>query len=383
MKEEMLDTPDVFEYNVNIYRLAEEMKIQARNVIDFSSSVNPLGVSKKIKAEMRKHLKYLHNYPDPEAKRLKTRLALYHNIDPETVLCGNGSTELIYLVTKVLNPQRVLIPAPTYSEYEQAVQTADSKEQEAKIEYFNLKKENDFEIKPDDFIHALEGGGNSSLLTLQAVQSFSMAFLCNPNNPTGKLIKRDDIKKIADFAKELRCYLIVDEAFIDFCPGESVIKDAEDNPYLIVMRTMSHFHALSGLRIGYGVFPRELIERLKKCKEPWTINSLAQRAAVVALKDNIYRHETLKIIKTEKIFLEKSFRKMRLEFIPSAANFYLAKTDNVSEKCRQLRGKGILVRDCSHLRGLDSTYMRIAVKSHKENSTLIKELMALTRKKEL
>ena len=121
MIEAIFNTCDSFEHGGNIYRLAEELKMQERKIMDFSASVNPLGVSKKIKTEMRRHLKYLHNYPDHEAKRLRKRLAQYHGIDPETILCGNGSTELIYLITRVLKPQKVLIPAPTFSEYERAI----------------------------------------------------------------------------------------------------------------------------------------------------------------------------------------------------------------------------------------------------------------------
>src|SRR4030043_799843 len=121
MIEAIFNTCDSFEHGGNIYRLAEELKMQERKVMDFSACVNPLGVSKKIKTEMRKHLKYLHNYPDPEAKRLRKRLAQYHGIDLETILCGNGSTEFIYLITKALRPQKVLIPAPTFSEYERAI----------------------------------------------------------------------------------------------------------------------------------------------------------------------------------------------------------------------------------------------------------------------
>ena len=382
MTEGMSNTCDSFEHGGNIYRLAEELKMQERKVMDFSASVNPLGVSKKIKTEMRKHLKYLHNYPDPEAKRLRKRLAQYHGIDLETILCGNGSTEFIYLITKALRPQKVLIPAPTFSEYERAVlinqesevwnQKSETTEQRVHIKYLILKKKDNFKINPDEFITALQTP-NPELNTTPC----EMAFLCNPNNPTGRLLRGDDVKRIADAAKEFKCYLIVDEAFIDFCADDSVIKDVRDNPYLIVLRSMTGFYALSGLRIGYGIFPQHLIERLKKYKEPWTINNLAQRAAVVALKDKVYRSETFKLIKGEKKFLEKSFRKIGIEFFDSDVNFYLLKINNANELCQQLKRKGILLRDCSIFRGLDSTYLRVAVKSHKENTILIKELTSL------
>jgi threonine-phosphate decarboxylase len=364
------------EHGGNIYRLADELKIPEREVIDFSASVNPLGVSKKVKAEIRRQLKYLHRYPDPDAKRLRKRLGQHHAIDPGTILCGNGSTELICLITSAFSPQRVLIPAPTYSEYERAVQRAMSQDQRAQIEHVVLKAEDGYAISVEKYIHALQKGWstNSSRINHHSSLSFEVAFLCNPNNPTGRLLKRQDVKKIADAAGEHGCYLVVDEAFIDFSPDNSVIEEVADNPYLIVLRSMTHFYALAGLRLGYGVFPVNLIERLQQCREPWTVNSLAQKAAAVSLKDKAYRKESMAVIRQEKVFLEKSFRKLGITFFPSDANFYLVKTAVAPEACRRLRSKGILVRDCSDFQGLDSSYMRIAVKSHRENTVLIKEL---------
>ena len=387
MTDEIRDISDQFEHGGNIYRLAEELKIQERKVIDFSASVNPIGVSKKIKAEIRKHLKYLHNYPDHEAKRLRKRIAQQYGIEQETILCGNGSTELIHLIARALRPRKVLIPSPTFLEYERAVSIQQtpyssrySEDNKQFIEYLLLKNENGFEISPDVFIEAMQGHGNPESITQNSALSDTpcdMAFLCNPNNPTGRLLRREDVKKIADAAKELSCRLIVDEAFIDFCPDDSVIRDVGYNPYLIVLRTMTHFFALSGLRIGYGIFPRHLVNSIKDYQEPWTVNSLAQRAAVVALKDKVYKNTTFKFIHEEKKFLEKSFRKIGIGFFPSDTNFYLLKLSNAQEICRQLRSKGILIRDCSHFRGLDSSYIRVAVKSRKENSVLIKELTAI------
>jgi threonine-phosphate decarboxylase len=360
----------------DIYGLAQEIGMPERKVVDFSSSVNPLGVSKKIKAEIRKHLKYLHNYPDPGARRLRKRLAQYHGIDPEMILCGNGSTELIFLVARALKPQNVLVPAPTFSEYERAVRTAGSGE----MEYFLLNSESRFAINPDQFISALKGKTISSHLTPDALRSFDMVFLCNPNNPTGRLLGREDVMEIADAARDLGCYLVVDEAFIDFCPGASAIRDVTNNPYLIVLRTMGNFYSLAGLRVGYGVFPRHVVCKLEEFREPWTMNNLSQRAAVAALRDRVFREETFALMQQEKRFLEKSFRKLGLEFFPSDTNFYLLKMNSADEVIRTLKTKGILLRDCSNFRGLDSTYLRVAVKSHKDNTMLVGELTALVNR---
>lgn len=346
------------EHGGNIYRLAEELKMQERTIIDFSASINPLGVSKKIKAELRKHLKYLHNYPDPDARRLRKRLAQYHGINPEMILCGNGSTELIYLITRALKPVKVLIPAPTFSEYERACRTS----YELQVTSYELKRENNFDINPDEFISSMKG--------------CDMAFLCNPNNPTGLLLKKDSVMQIAEAARDLKCILVVDEAFIDFCPEDSIIKEVENNPYLIVLRSMTKFYALSGLRLGYGVFPQHLTEKLKEYKEPWTVNNLAQRAGVTALKDKVYRNETFRIIRHEKQFMENGFKKLGIDYIPSSVNYYLIRLDNAEEVIASLRNKGILVRGCSNFTGLDEsyTYIRVAVKSRKDNARLLKEL---------
>ncbi len=383
------------EHGGNIYRLAEELKMQERTIIDFSASINPLGVSKKIKTELRKQLKYLHNYPDPDARRLRKRLAQHHGIDPGMILCGNGSTELIYLASRALKPKSVLIPAPTFSEYERAIlisQEPATTEQRAQIRYLVLKKEDGFEIRPDEFIAAMrdrsqntenitqippahpspsrgEGKGGGEVLG-----SVDMAFLCNPNNPTGLLLKKDSIMQIAEAARDLKCILVVDEAFIDFCPEDSIIKEVENNPYLIVLRSMTKFYALSGLRLGYGVFPQHLIGRLKEYKEPWTVNNLAQRAGVAALKDKVYRNETFRIIRYEKQFMENGFKNLGIDYIPSSVNYYLIRLDNAEEVITSLRNKGILVRECSNFIGLDESYIRVAVKSHKDNAHLLKEL---------
>ena len=365
------------EHGENIYRLAEELNVQERAIIDFSTINNPLCVSKKIKAEIRKNLKYLHNYPDPDAKRLRKRLAQYHGIDMETILCGNGSTELVYLIARTLKPQKVLVPAPTFSEYERAVSIVGSKDQRAQIEHLILKGDQGFRIDPDEFIAVLQRGVDAPRTTHHAQGSFDMVFLCNPNNPTGIFLEKDAVHKIADAAKGMQCYLVVDESYIDFCDDGSVIKDVERKPNLIVLRSLSGFYALAGLRIGYGIFPHHIVPRLQEQREPWTVNSLSQRAAVVALKDKVFRRESLKMISQEKNFLEKSLQKFGIEFFKSDAHFYLVKMDNAHEICRRLRAKGILVRNCGNIRGLDSTYIRIAVKSHKENTILIKELVAM------
>lgn len=351
----------------DIYSVAEELGLSEDQIIDFSASINPLGVPKCVVSEIKSNICYLHSYPDPEARKLRSQIAKYHDIEPKHIICGNGNTELIYLTLKALRPKIVLIPIPTFSEYERACRVV----LESKVIDYKLKREDNFDIKIDGFIKKMEKIASNPK---------TMAFLCNPNNPTGRLIKKEDMLKIAEASKYLKCYLVVDEAFMDFLPEHSVIKKVKNNPYLIVLRSMTKFYALSGLRLGYGVFPSGIAKTIREYKEPWTVNTLSQRAGVSALRDIDYRRKTLKLISKEKGFLEKGFRKLGLDYMSSYVNYYLISLENAKWVVDSLRKRGILVRDCSDLRGLSGSYIRVAVKSRKDNKILLTEMHRLRQK---
>ncbi len=349
-----------FHHGSNIYRLAEELNYQERNIMDFSTPSNPLGVSKKIKAELRKHLKYLNAYPDPEARRLRKRLGQYHGIDPEMILCGNGSTEVLHPLIRTLQPRKILLVAPSDPKFKKVCESYG-----LQAAGYELRKEDDFAFDVDGFI--------SSFIPYPS----SLLFISNPDFLTGRLLKKENVKRIADAAKLSKCYLIVDEAFIDFCPDNSAVNQVSGNPYLIVLRTMSFFYALAGLRIGYGVFHQDIAGKIRKRGELSMVNSLAQRAAVIALRDAFYVKETFKVVLQEKKFLEKGFKKLGIDFFPSETNYYLVKMDRAEEVYRQLKRKGLLLGDCSDIQGMDNTYLRIALKSHRENAVLIRELTGI------
>ncbi len=344
----------------NIFRASEELGVPEDKIMDFSASINPLGMPKGVIIEIDRNLKYLSHYPDTDAKALRLEIAKYHNIDPKHIICGNGSTELIYLIIRSLQPKRVLIPVPTFSEYDRAC-----KSYGASVLNYGLKKENNFDINVDEFIDVMSGKG----------ELCDMVFLCNPNNPTGRLIQKKDVLRIAAAAKALKSYLIVDEAFIDFVPDASVIHEVEKNPYLIMIRSMTKFYALAGLRLGYGIFPLKIIDVIKQYKEPWTINTLAQMAGIAALRDSLYKNATYILIDIEKQFLVSNFSKSGIRFLHSYANFYLLKLSNADQLYDDLREKGMLVRLCSDFKGLDKTYIRVAVRTREENVRLLSALV--------
>lgn len=354
-----LRTPNSLEHGGNIYKIAEELGLSEDRMIDFSASINPLGLSKKVKETIRTGMDGLVNYPDPDTSMLRHKIAEHHDIEPGTILCGNGSTELIYLIPRALKPELALIPAPTFSEYERACKLCRG-EVPSPVHRYELKEEYKFQFHIESFISAMQG--------------CDIAFLCNPNNPTGALLRRDEVLEIAEAARKQRCYLVVDEAFIDFTPEESVLSEVRHNPYLIVLRSMTKFHALTGLRIGYAVFHKDLIGRILDFKEPWTVNNLAQMAAAAALDDTDHIDKTYRVIAREKHYIEKRLKKCGIKFFPSAANYYLLKVPDAGELVVRLRNRGMLIRDCANFRGLDNSYIRIAVKSRKHNEMLLKEL---------
>ncbi len=342
----------------NIYRASEETGIPVRSIVDFSASVNPLGVPDSVAQVIRESIPLIAHYPEPFAESLADHVGAHLDVDARMVLCGNGSTELIYLVARALAPRRVLLPEPTFSEYERACRLTG-----ASCVHHALSREKGFGIDVGGFIESLSG--------------CDMAFLCNPNNPTGRLLGRDAVLAVANAARRIGCCLVVDEAFIEFAPGNSVAQEASRNTHLIVLRSLTKYYALPGLRIGYAVAPPALVARMKEQKEPWTINSLAQMAGIAALRDKQYQTRTLTVVDEEKTYLEQGMKSLKIDYVPSSANYYLIRIDSARKVVASLREKGILVRDCSNFIGLDGKYIRIAVRTREENAVLLKELARL------
>ncbi|MGD0884608.1 MAG: threonine-phosphate decarboxylase CobD [Thermodesulfovibrionales bacterium] len=347
------------EHGGNLYRVSRETGIPETAILDFSVSINPLGVPSSVTSAIESAIRDLPNYPEVDAEPLASHLGSYLDVDRDSIICGNGSTELIYLIARALNPGKVLIPAPTFSEYERACRLICGM-RGVRLE---LRRRENFDIDPALFIRTMKG--------------CDLAFLCNPNNPTGRELGREALLQMAHAAAKMKCYLVIDEAFVDFCQVETLIGEVANNPYLIVLRSLTKFYALAGLRIGYGVFPLTVAGLMRRHKEPWTVNTLAQRAGIAALYDEAYRKASLRTMRQEKKFMENNFRALGITCIPSSANYYLIQMRNAPEAIVRLRSKGILMRDCSNFAGLDESYVRVAVKSRRDNTLLFRELTRL------
>jgi len=341
-----MDTVNYFSHGGNIYRF------KRKQVIDFSANINPLGLPKGVKKALYGNFGRILHYPDPEARNITQKIAEYWRINKENVLVGNGSAELIYLIMAAFRPKTVLIPLPTFSEYERAAHSVKSQ-----VQFIRLRKKDNFKLNDSKI-------GRTDIL-----------FLCNPNNPTGNLIL-DDHLIIDKLPSKL---IVVDEAFMDFLPDEENRTMVKKTERVIILRTFTKFFALPGLRIGYLVAHKDIIKVLKQHQIPWSVNVLAQEAARIILDNKDFINKTRLFIKKEREFLFDEINKIKgLAPFPSVTNFLLVEIEDEtltsSVLTEKLIQRGILIRDCANFRELGNRFIRIAVRSHKENLSLLRVL---------
>jgi len=349
----------------NLERAMEKYGISSEKIIDFSANINPLGFSPETREAIIKNLDRLSHYPDPECKEAKKEISGYFKIAYENIILGNGSTELIYLIVQTLKPKKALIPVPAFCEYERALNNNN-----VSINFYKLKEKQEFLVSIDEITPRLAG--------------IDLVFLCNPNNPTGTFLPKKEILNLVKEVQKRKIFLVLDEAFIDLYEEESLVKEVKNYDHLIVLHSLTKFYGLPGLRIGFGVSSPKLIKKLETQKITWSVNSLAQIAVRGMLRDE-------KFISKSKFFLfeEKEFFYQELSNIeglkvhkPSANFIFIKLLGNISSKILQnkLAKEGMLIRDCSNFRGLEKgKFIRVAVRTRKENIKLLKELKLILR----
>lgn len=313
-----------------------------------------------VKSVMKKRLSEMEYYPDADSLALVSGLKKYTGLPDSHIVVGNGAIEILYnFCTAFLSQKRVLIPTPTFSEYESA-----SKLSDCKITFF---KTMNLSENIDSFISKIPVNG--------------CVFVCNPNNPTGTILSKKQLVKIIIAAKTKSCFVFVDECFIELVPGsnQSIINLVKKYDNLFVLRSLTKSYGLAGIRIGYGLGPKKIIEILKKIKIPWSVNTLAQHAGMLAIKNKSHLAKSKSIIKKESDFLKKKIAKIPgFECHESSTNFLLIKTKQNSTKIqKKLLKHKILIRDCKNFRGLNNHYIRIAIKSHKDNLKLVSAMEAI------
>jgi threonine-phosphate decarboxylase len=355
-------------HGAEVLGAAEESGLLPQEILDFSSNVNPLGPSKQALDAAKNALSQITAYPDSNSTELRQVIASHFGIDRDNIVVGNGSTELMYLFAEVFMKKgdQAIMPAPTFGEYASAV----CKTGEA-TKFIKLGKT--FIVEPESFKRDMIGA--------------KLVFLCNPNNPTSKLISQETLKDIIETALAQDTLVFLDEDFLEFVDTNkslSMINKIGKYPNLFVLRSFTKIYGLTGLRVGYGIANPEVINVLSSAKIPWNVNCIAQTAAVAALKDEQHLQITLELIRKEKAWLMEEFGKFSgFKFNAPDANFFFIDVRKSGFTAAELKSKmlkqGILIRDCTSFNGLDEFYIRVAVKTHNENERMLSSFKRIVK----
>lgn len=340
----------------SIKEIAEEYGLDPDKIIKLGSNENPMGTSPLAVEAVNKEANTIYRYPEVDLKELTIAVAAYSGVSPlQVILGGDGADEILDVLGKTLiNPgDEFIVPLPSYMYYE-----------------FTLKVHGGIPVYaswdlPQNVLNVKS--------VLDAITPRTrMIFLCTPNNPTGALISKTDIKTILESTDAL---VVVDEAYFEFSDTNNVdLLDNYDN--LFILRTFSKILGLAGMRIGYGLSNPEFIGYMKRVKPVFSLTRLSQVAAVAAITDQEYIQESTSLSIESREYLYRELSKIsQLDVFKSKANYLLVDVRKTGMKSQilsqELLKKGVIVRDCRSFRGLDDYWIRVSVGTLKEDEKFI------------
>lgn len=336
--------------------------------VDYSANINPLGLPHKVKEALLGAVDQCSCYPDSNCVGLRKKLAEFHGVSEEQIICGNGSADLIFQIVQALKPENALLIAPSFLEYEQALRAVS-----CNITYFDLKESKGFRLLINELEEWIE----------RSRQKLQMVFLCNPNNPTGFAVKKEEMTGFLDFCKKREIFCVVDECFNEFLQesdGYSILDEVREGIFknVFLLKAFTKIYAMAGLRLGYGLCSsREILNQMNRIRQPWSVSTLAQAAGEAALKETGYMERTRRLIACEREFLKTKLSGMGFLVYDSMANYLFfrdMRPEAVTEEkllYRQCLDQKLLIRSCSNYRGLNGTYYRVCVKQRNENEEFL------------
>jgi threonine-phosphate decarboxylase len=346
----------------DIWGFSRKYNIPLEEVLEFSGPINFLGPSPKALEAVKENAKLIRYYPDPNPVEFKQQIAKYvgHGVKAENILLGNGSIELIYTITEIL-PRgfKSLIPVPSFSEYEKAA--------------LRVGGEPVFLQLPQNFSIEIEKIKES------VTDDTKILCICNPHSPSGTLYSKDELLDLVEFCQKKDVVFSVDENYIEFAEkGEEttlagMVKDYEN---LFVIRSVTKFYGMPGIRFGYGIGAQNLIDKLEIMRLPWSINGLAGAVTLAAFNDKEFIENTKTTIAKNREALAQALSEIEgLHVYPSVTNFLLVKITNHKLTStilkERLTKERILIRDCCTFMGMDDSYFRVTVRSEKDNQKLV------------
>lgn len=344
----------------NTEEIARQYKLNSNEIIDFSANINPVGLNENVKAAMINAIDKVVKYPDITYFNLNNSIGEFEKVDISNIMLGNGAAEVIFNIVRALKPRKALLPAPTFSEYEEAIISVDGE-----IEYYKLNEYNNFKLD-NGFIERIK-------------DDIDIIFICNPNNPTGVLTTQEFIREVLKKALTTDTVVVVDESFIDFVKQSEIYLSNNllmDYKNLIIVKSLTKFFAIPGARIGYGLCSNnEIINEISKVTVPWSVNVMASDGIIQGLKEKDYIEKSIEYVKSEKEYLYSALKEIKsLKVFEPSVNFIMFKLLIDVDLKNELIKRKILIRSCDNYIGLSSSFYRIAVRTRKENNKIISEI---------
>lgn len=322
---------------------------------DFSVSLNPCGMPDGVRKAAQAAVTDCQTYPDYASRRLRGELSRYYHLPEEYFICSNGAAALIFELAQALKPESAMIVVPTFGEYERALKSTGTT-----VWHYTLLEKNQFCLTDDLYMEIEE-------------KKPQVLFLCNPNNPTGNLILRENDRRLLGFCREHNTRLVIDECFLGFTNSVSMAEYVTEYPQLFLINAFTKLYSMPGIRSGYGISSdTRLLERIREIRQNWNLSQIAQKASVAALEEGTYVRKSREIVSTERKFLVSELEKSGLVVFDSEVNFLLLKSEkDLYQECLK---RGILIRDCSNFAGLSKGYYRIAVRDRAANEYFVRVL---------
>lgn len=347
----------------NLVWASEIANCSPQLILDFSASINPLGPPVAAIAAIQNSLEDLVSYPDPNYTHLRDSLSQFHQVPPDWILPGNGAAELLTWACRDLAQlQAVCLFTPGFSDYSRALTTFEAKVQTILLEF----SRSDLDLLSVD--------DRSLQTTLDTVADQTVGLLLNnPHNPTGHLFQRDWVVALL---KKFGL-VVVDEAFMDFLPPaeqQSVIDYVQNYPNLVVIRSLTKFYSLPGLRLGYAIAHPERLHRWQQWRDPWSVNTIADAVGQVVLQDLTFQQSTWNWLAEARPLLWQGLTRLAgLHPFPGNANFLLVQTNQSVTQMQTalLKRHQILIRDCLSFPELGDRYFRIAIRTQSDNQRLL------------
>ncbi len=326
--------------------------------LDFSANISPLGLPDGVRSAAIRALDTADRYPDPLCRELRAALSAFHGIPAEHLVCGNGASDLIDRLCRVLRPRRAAVFTPCFAEYGRALLDSG-----CELICIALPEADGFRM--------------TEPVLKRVPPDCDLIFVCNPNNPTGLLTEAGVLQQLQAHCRETGSLLVVDECFLDltaYPERHCLVREVSGIPELVLLRAFTKLYGMAGLRLGYALCgSSELADKLQSCGQPWAVSGVAQAAGVAALRDVAYVAAVRALVTAERPRMQAALEEMDLRVIPGEANFLLFDSGDalLGEK---LRERGILLRDCRNFPGLREGWYRTAVRTADENSVLLRTL---------